>query len=156
MTKVQKVHSLTGRITPTLVYDAWRAVRRNRGAAGIDKVSIQMFQANLDQNLDRLLRELKTGAFQPLPARRVYIPKGRGGMVRRRRGIGRRRCGIGRRRRGLTVGSVAARNAALGAASDLWAGGIDVEAAAGDSTAGSDHAVAGSGNSRAGSGHFAE
>src|SRR2546426_8945093 len=40
----------------------------------IDKVSIQMFEANLDQNLDRLMRELKTGAFQPLPARRVYIP----------------------------------------------------------------------------------
>jgi RNA-directed DNA polymerase len=78
VTKVQKVHSLTGRITPALVYDAWRAVRRNRGAAGIDKVSIQMFQANLDQNLDRLLRELKTGAFQPLPARRVYIPKSPG------------------------------------------------------------------------------
>ena len=78
MTKVQKVHSLTGRITPALVHDAWRAVRRNRGAAGIDKVSIQMFQANLDQNLDRLMRELKTGAFEPLPARRVYIPKSPG------------------------------------------------------------------------------
>lgn len=78
MTKVQKVHSLTGRITPALVHDAWRTVRRNRGAAGIDKVSIQMFQANLDQNLDRLMRELKTGAFQPLPARRVYIPKSPG------------------------------------------------------------------------------
>ena len=78
MTKVQKVHSLTGRITPALVHDAWRAVRRNRGAAGIDKVSIQMFEANLDQNLDRLLRELKTGAFEPLPARRVYIPKSPG------------------------------------------------------------------------------
>lgn len=78
MTKVQKVHSLTGRITPAMMYDAWRAVRRNRGAAGIDKVSIQMFQANLEQNLDRLMRELKTGAFQPLPARRVYIPKSPG------------------------------------------------------------------------------
>jgi group II intron reverse transcriptase/maturase len=53
-------------------------VRRNRGAAGIDKVSIQMFEANLGQNLDRLLRELKTGTFQPLPARRVYIPKSPG------------------------------------------------------------------------------
>jgi len=78
VTTVQKVHSLTGRITPTLVYDAWRAVRRNRGAAGIDKVSIRMFETNLDQNLDRLLRELKTGAYQPLPARRVYITKAPG------------------------------------------------------------------------------
>ena len=75
MTKVQKVHSLTGRITPAVVHDAWRAVRRNRGAAGIDRVSIRMFAANLDQNLGRLLRELKQGTFQPLPARRVFIPK---------------------------------------------------------------------------------
>ena len=70
-----KVHSLTGRITSKLVFEAWRAVRRNRGAAGIDKVSIQMFEKNLDANLDRLMRELKDGSFQPLPARRVYIPK---------------------------------------------------------------------------------
>jgi group II intron reverse transcriptase/maturase len=70
-----KVHSLTGRITSKLVYEAWRAVRRNRGAAGIDKVSIQMFEKHLDQNLDRLMRELKERTFQPLPARRVYIPK---------------------------------------------------------------------------------
>lgn len=78
MTKVQKVHSLTGRITPAVVHDAWRAVRRNRGAAGIDRVSIRMFAANLDQNLGRLLRELKQGTFQPLPARRVFIPKSPG------------------------------------------------------------------------------
>ena len=70
-----KVHSLTGRITPQLMFAAWRAVRRNRGAAGVDKVSIGMFEKNLEANLDRLMRELKTGTFQPLPARRVYIPK---------------------------------------------------------------------------------
>jgi retron-type reverse transcriptase len=66
---------LTGRITSKLTYEAWRTVRRNRGAAGIDKVSIQMFEKNLVANLDRLLRELKQRAFEPLPARRVYIPK---------------------------------------------------------------------------------
>jgi hypothetical protein len=38
------------------VLESWRAVRRNRGAAGIDKVSIRMFQQNLDANLDRLMR----------------------------------------------------------------------------------------------------
>lgn len=70
-----KVHSLTGRITSKLMHEAWRAVRRNRGAAGIDKVSIQMFEKNVDENLDRLMRELKQGTFEPLPARRVYIPK---------------------------------------------------------------------------------
>lgn len=71
----RKVHSLTGRITSKLVFEAWRAVRRNRGAAGIDKVSIQMFEKNLDANLDRLMRELKQRRYEPLPARRVYIPK---------------------------------------------------------------------------------
>ena len=70
-----KVHSLTGRITSKLVFEAWRSVRRNRGAVGVDKVSIQMFEQNLDANLDRLMRELKQRTYEPLPARRVYIPK---------------------------------------------------------------------------------
>lgn len=74
-----KVHSLTGRITLDLMHRAFRNVRRNRGAAGIDKTSIAMFEANLEQNLLALMRDLKTrGRFQPLPLRRVYIPKGPG------------------------------------------------------------------------------
>jgi RNA-directed DNA polymerase len=73
-----KAHSLTGRITRDLLRRAWRNVRRNRGAAGIDKVSIGMFEANLEQNLHALMRDLKTGTFQPLPSRRVHIPKGPG------------------------------------------------------------------------------
>lgn len=73
-----KHHSLTGRITLRVMYDAFHAVRRNRGAAGVDRVSIQMFEANLQQNLDRLMRELKAGTFQPLPAQRQYIDKGGG------------------------------------------------------------------------------
>ena len=82
-----KVHSLTGRITSKLVFEAWRAVRRNRGAAGIDKVSIQMFEQNLDANLDRLMRELKQRTYEPLPARRVYIPKDAKGTKLRPLGI---------------------------------------------------------------------
>jgi group II intron reverse transcriptase/maturase len=75
----RKAHSLTGRITPDLMLRAFRNVKRNRGAAGIDKVSITMFEANLAQNLLALMRDLKTrGAFQPLPLRRVHIPKGPG------------------------------------------------------------------------------
>ncbi len=73
-----KHHSLTGRITTDMVYRAWRKVRGNRGAAGIDRVSVAMFEANLDQNLAALLRDLKTGSFQPLPLRRVYLDKGQG------------------------------------------------------------------------------
>ncbi len=73
-----KAHSLTGRITVDLRHRAFRKVRRNRGVAGIDKISITMFEANLEQNLLALLHDLKTGTFQPLPLRRVPIPKGPG------------------------------------------------------------------------------
>jgi len=73
-----KAHSLTGRITSDLMDRAFRNVKRNRGVAGIDKVSITMFEANREQNLLALMRDLKTGTFRPLPLRRVHIPKGPG------------------------------------------------------------------------------
>ena len=82
-----KVHSLTGRITPQVMLEAFRAVKRNRGAAGVDKVSIQMFQQNLDDNLNKLMRELKDGSFCPVPLRRVHIPKGPGSTKTRPLGI---------------------------------------------------------------------
>jgi group II intron reverse transcriptase/maturase len=65
MAKKQKVHSLTGRIDDRLMMLAFRAVKRNRGAAGVDKVSIQMFEQ----------QELTQGTFVPCPLRRVWIPK---------------------------------------------------------------------------------
>jgi group II intron reverse transcriptase/maturase len=73
-----KHHSLTGRITLELMHEAFRAVKRNRGAAGVDKVSIRMFEQNLQENLLSLMRALKSGTFRPMPARRKYIDKGGG------------------------------------------------------------------------------
>jgi len=70
-----KVHSLTGRITEELMLKAFKAVKKNRGAAGIDKVSIEMYQSNLSENLLSLMREMKQGSYQPIPLRRVHIPK---------------------------------------------------------------------------------
>jgi len=58
--------------------DAFRNVKRNRGAAGIDKVSITLYQNNLLENLLSLMRDLKDGSYQPQPLRRVHIPKGDG------------------------------------------------------------------------------
>src|SRR5436190_1705974 len=78
MTKIIKAHSLTGRITDGLMLASFKAVKRNRGAAGIDKVSIKMFEANLADNLLALMRDLKSGSFEPLPLRRHYIDKGGG------------------------------------------------------------------------------
>ena len=73
-----KVYSLTGRITAELMLKAFKAVKKNRGAAGVDKVSIKMFESNLANNLSSLMRELKQGTYQPTPLRRVHIPKGKG------------------------------------------------------------------------------
>jgi RNA-directed DNA polymerase len=70
-----KAHSLTGRITRPLLQEAFKAVKRNRGAAGIDKVSVKMFETNLAENLAALERDLKDGSFKPRPLRRQYIPK---------------------------------------------------------------------------------
>jgi RNA-directed DNA polymerase len=73
-----KAHSLTGRITQPVMLEAFRNVKRNRGAAGIDKVSITLYEKNLLENLLALMRRLKDGTFRPLPLRRVHIPKGDG------------------------------------------------------------------------------
>jgi RNA-directed DNA polymerase len=73
-----KAHSLTGRITQPVMIEAFRNVKRNRGAAGIDKVSIKLYERNLLENLLALMRRLKDGSFRPLPLRRVHIPKGDG------------------------------------------------------------------------------
>jgi group II intron reverse transcriptase/maturase len=82
-----KVHSLTGRITLDLMRKAFQAVKRNRGAAGVDKVSVKMFDANREENLRALMRELKSGTFCPIPLRRVHISKGPGTNKTRPLGI---------------------------------------------------------------------
>lgn len=62
-----------------VMHRAFKAVKRNRGAAGVDKQSISMFEESLDANLQRLMRLMKTrGAYRPKPLRRVHIPKGKG------------------------------------------------------------------------------
>ena len=75
-----RVHSLTGRITLATLHQAFKAVKRHRGAAGLDKQSIKMFEANLEENLLALMRELKSGTSPPIPLRRVDIPKGKGAL----------------------------------------------------------------------------
>jgi len=75
----RKVHSLTGRIDLARMRRAFQSVKRNRGVAGVDKVDIQAFEANLDDNLVALMFDLKhKGHYHPAPLRRVYIPKGEG------------------------------------------------------------------------------
>jgi RNA-directed DNA polymerase len=55
---------------------AWELVRRNRGAPGIDQVTIHQVEwYGVDRLLDRLAAALSDGSYRPLPARRVFIPK---------------------------------------------------------------------------------
>src|SRR5271154_2659288 len=72
-----KVHSLTGRITPKLIEESWKAVKRNKGAAGVDRVTVQTYHENKERNLNDLMIRLKTrGAYTCPPLRREHIPKG--------------------------------------------------------------------------------
>jgi RNA-directed DNA polymerase len=55
---------------------AWEQVRRNRGAPGIDQITIaQVEQYGVDRLLDRLAGALEDGSYRPLAARRVLLPK---------------------------------------------------------------------------------
>jgi RNA-directed DNA polymerase len=54
---------------------AFARVKANRGAAGIDGVSVAMFERDLTANLERLARELREGRYRPQGVRRVWIPK---------------------------------------------------------------------------------
>jgi group II intron reverse transcriptase/maturase len=55
---------------------AWESVRANRGAAGIDQITIaDVEQYGVDRLLDELATELKDGRWRAFPARRVFIPK---------------------------------------------------------------------------------
>ena len=73
--KKVRVHSLTGRIISPAMLAAFKRVKRNRGAAGVDRQSIRMFEANLEQNLNALMRDMKAGEYFPQPLRRVYLDK---------------------------------------------------------------------------------
>lgn len=57
---------------------AWKKVKRNKGAAGIDGVSVKRFAVNEERYLLELMNELKEGSYWPMPVRRKHIPKGPG------------------------------------------------------------------------------
>lgn len=64
---------------PETLERAWKRVRANAGAAGVDRVDIARFARNDAERLNRLQAELETGRYRPQAVRRVEIPKGDGG-----------------------------------------------------------------------------
>jgi hypothetical protein len=59
-----------------VVRGAWREVRANRGAPGVDGVAIEeVVRSGVDEFLDELCERLRAGTYRPRPLRRAYIPK---------------------------------------------------------------------------------
>lgn len=62
-----------------LVYKAYKAVKTNAGAAGVDKQSIEDFEKNLKGNLFKIWNRMSSGSYLPPPVKAVAIPKKNGG-----------------------------------------------------------------------------
>ena len=62
------------------VLEAYRRVKANQGAAGIDGESLEMFEADLTGNLYKLWNRLSSGSYLPAPVKQVEIPKKNGGV----------------------------------------------------------------------------
>ena len=65
---------------------AWRQVRKNAGAAGIDEMTVEAFERREDELIDLIHENLKAGIYRFKPARRVLIPK-EGSSKKRKLGI---------------------------------------------------------------------
>lgn len=59
---------------------AWLAVKRTGGGAGVDGMTIQKFEADLNQELADLRQQLTSGSYTPRPIRRMMVPKTSGGL----------------------------------------------------------------------------
>lgn len=71
--------SLAHLLNVSFLRKSFRSLNRNK-ALGLDKVSWYDYAENLDENLEDLVFRLKRKSYRPIPARRVYIPKGDGKM----------------------------------------------------------------------------
>lgn len=71
-----KAHSLIDKVYNwNNLWKAWRKVRANKGAHGLDRVTIRAFEHDAETHLRELQRKLMENRFEPHLVRRVYIPK---------------------------------------------------------------------------------
>ncbi|WP_234842029.1 group II intron reverse transcriptase/maturase [Sinorhizobium meliloti] len=67
------------RIEKRRVYEACKAVKANRGAAGVDGQTLEIFEKDLAANLYKIRNRMSSGTYFPPPVRAVSIPKKGGG-----------------------------------------------------------------------------
>ena len=61
------------------VWEAYKRVKENKGAAGVDDQSIEDFEKRLKKNLYKIWNRMSSGSYFPPPVRTVKIPKKNGG-----------------------------------------------------------------------------
>jgi len=66
---IDKVYALEN------LWAAFKTVKANQGAAGVDHQTIEMFERHLEENLEKLSRSLREGSYRPAAVRREWIPK---------------------------------------------------------------------------------
>ena len=64
------------------LYEAYKRVKVNKGAGGVDGMQVDELLPYLQQNADELIQQLREGKYKPNPVRRVEIPKEEKGKVR--------------------------------------------------------------------------
>jgi RNA-directed DNA polymerase len=69
-------------IPKRLVWEAYKSVKANKGAAGVDGQSIEDFEKDLKDNLYKIWNRMSSGTYFPPPVRAVEIPKPHGGGTR--------------------------------------------------------------------------
>lgn len=67
-------------ISKQLVMEAFKAVKANAGAAGVDRQSIEDFERDLKDNLYKVWNRMSSGSYFPAPVKAVEIPKKNGGI----------------------------------------------------------------------------
>ena len=66
--------------SPKNLWSSWAKTARNKGAAGVDGITIDRYEKDVEANLAYLSEELRAGTYQPKPIRRSFIPKADGTM----------------------------------------------------------------------------
>ncbi|MBU0477386.1 group II intron reverse transcriptase/maturase [bacterium] len=66
-------------IAKQVVLEAWKKVKSNEGAAGIDNETVEEFEQNLSKNLYKIWNRMSSGTYFPPPVKAVGIPKKSGG-----------------------------------------------------------------------------